>query len=382
MNALPLRPIQIIPAFLGHGADKLVVELHQLFLQRGVNSHIISLAGECPSGVPFVSSLGLQKSYHPKAVFRLSQKLREISKQNSGKPIILHTHLTPCQMWVPIAVKITRLKLPLLTTEHSTFNRRRTMVLGKCFDRQLYKPYSRIICISRSVKESMAIWLPGVKNKLIIIPNGIDLEKFNKIAQPDKSSGCPVVISVGRLETMKNYEAAIKACALLKDLNFEYHILGDGPEEQKLKQLIAELDLTKNVKLMGFQPNVAMHLSRSNIFLMPSRWEGFGLAAVEAMACGLPVVVSDVPGVREIIGSAGKGGFLVDPQSASSIAEKLRRLLLDPELCADMGEHNRSYARMYSIERTADGHLELYNKVSSWNASRIHRYSKYFGMSA
>jgi glycosyltransferase involved in cell wall biosynthesis len=371
MNALPFRPIQIIPAFFGYGADKLVVQLHQLFLERGVNSRIISLAWGCPPGVPFVSSLGLRKSYHPKAVFRFSQKLKEITEQDSGKPILLHTHLTPCQMWVPIAVKISGLKLLLLTTEHSTFNRRRTMVLGKFLDRQVYKPYSLIVCISKGVKESRANWQAVIKDRLVTIPNGIEPEKFNRMGRIEQSSACPIVISVGRLHPKKNYEAGVKACALLKDLNFEYHILGDGPDEQKLKQLIRELGLTNKVKLMGFQTNVSMHLSQSNIFLMSSRWEGFGLAAVEAMACGLPVVVSDVPGVKEVVGISEKGGFLVDPQDPSSIAEKLRILLLNPELRATMGGHNRLHARRYSIEKTADSYLELYNTLFSSNASRI-----------
>jgi glycosyltransferase involved in cell wall biosynthesis len=371
MNGLPLRPVQIIPGFFGHGADKLVLDLHQLFLRRGVNSHIISFTGECPAGVPFVSSLNLKKPYHPNVVIRLLQKLKKIEKQDLDKSIILHTHLTPCQLWVPISVKISKLKVLLVTTEHSTTNRRRSMILGKFLDRELYKYYSSIACISKGVKESMASWYPGLKSKLITIPNGIDLEKFSERARPDQKLDCPVVISVGRLHTKKNYVAAIRACALLKDLNFEYHILGEGQERPKLKQLILELGLAKKVKLIGFQSNVVIHLSQSNIFLMCSHAEGFGLAAAEAMACGLPVVISDVPGVREVVGIDGKGGFLVDPQDPSSIAKKLRRLLLSPELRATMGEKSRLRAKRYSIKRTADCYLELYNGVFHSNVSPL-----------
>jgi glycosyltransferase involved in cell wall biosynthesis len=381
MNGIPLRPVQIIPTFFGYGADKLVVQLHQLFLERGVNSRIISLGLGCPPGVPFVKTLGLQEFYHPKAVIRLTRMLKEITEQDSGKAILLHTHLTPCQMWVPIAVKISGLNLLLVTTQHSTFNRRRNIVLGKFFDRQVYKSYSLIVCISEGVKESMANWNPVIKNRLVTIPNGIDLEQFCRIRRIERSTGCPIVISVGRLHAKKNYEASIKACALLKDLNFEYRICGDGPDEQKLKQLIRELGLRNKVKLMGFQPNVAMHLSQSNIFLMSSRWEGFGLAAVEAMACGLPVVVSDVPGVKEVVGISGKGGFLVDPQDPPTIAEKLRILLLNPELRATMGGYNRLEAERYSIKRTADSYLELYNKLFSTDVSRIQKDPGYLDMS-
>jgi len=369
MSALPIKTFQIIPAFFGYGADKLVVELHLLFLQRGVSSHIISFAGECPSEIPFVSSLGLQKPYHPKAVFRLSQKLREITKRDPGKPILLHTHLTPCQLWTPIAARIAGLTVPLLTTEHSTSNRRRrTINFGNFFDRQLYKPYRQVVCISEGVKTSIIDWLPEIESKLITIPNGVNIDEFGTTPQPDQNTKCPVIISVGRLQRMKNYQAAIKACALLKDLNFEYHILGDGVEKPALRKLIEEKRLANKVKLMGFQSNVSTHLCRSNIFLMSSRWEGFGLAMVEAMACGLPVVVSDVSGVREIVGQGQKSGFLVNPHDPVCIAEKLRCLILSHKLRADMGAYNRLYARRYSIEQTMQGYLDLYQKVLSYSA--------------
>jgi len=363
MSALPIRTFQIIPAFSGYGADKLVVELHRSFLKRGVDSHIITFAGECPSGIPFVSSLGLEKPYHPKAVFCLSKKLKEITKQDPDKPNLLHTHLTPCQLWVPIAARIAALDVPLLMTEHSTNTRRRAMPFGKFFDRLLYKPYRHVVCISAGVETSMIDWLPEIEGKLMTINNGIDIDEFRETQQPDQNTECPVIISVGRLQRMKNYQAAIEACALIKDLNFEYHILGDGPEKPALRKLIEEKYLANRVKLMGFQPNVSTHLYRSNIFLMSSCWEGFGLAVVEAMACGLPVVVSDVSGVREIVGQGQKGGFLVNPQDPVCIAEKLRCLIVSQKLRADMGAYNRLHARRYSIDQTVQGYLDLYQRI-------------------
>ena len=368
MNALPIRPFQIIPAFFGYGTDKLVVELHKIFLQRGVRSHIISFMKGQPPGIPFIDSLGLEKPYHPKAVLRLSKRLKEIAKEDSVGSILLHSHLTPCQLYVPLAARIAELNVPFLTTEHSTNNRRRTVVFGKFFDRKLYKPYGQVVCISEGVKNSMNHWLPETESKLITIPNGVNIDDFDIIPHPDQNSECPIIISVGRLQKMKNHQTAINACALLKDLDFEYHILGDGDEKPALRKLIEEKRLANKVKLLGFQSNVAKHLSQSNIFLMSSYWEGFGLALVEAMACGLPAVVSDVPGVREIVGQDQKSGFLVDPNDPVGIAEKLRRLILSHKLRTDMGEYNRLCARKYSIERTAQGYLDLYQKVLSYNA--------------
>ena len=368
MNTLPIQPIQIIPSFAGYGADRLVSDLHKNFLQRGVRSHVISFVRRQSPEIPFVDSLGLEKPYHPKAVLHLAKKIKEIVKQEPARSILLHTHLTPCQLYVPLAARIAGLNVPLLTTEHSTNNRRRTVASGKFFDRKLYKPYRHVVCISEGVKHSMTVWLPEIESKLITIPNGVNIDDFDIIPHPDQNSECPVIISVGRLQRMKNYQASINACALLKDLDFEYHILGDGDEKPALMKLIEERRLANKVKLLGFRSNVAKHLSQSNIFLMSSYWEGFGLALVEAMACGLPAVVSDVPGVREIVGQDQKSGFLVDPNDPVGIAEKLRRLILSHKLRTNMGEYNRLCARKYSIERTAQDYLDLYQKALSYNA--------------
>jgi glycosyltransferase involved in cell wall biosynthesis len=368
MNTLSMQPVQIIPSFAGYGADKLVADLHKSFLQRRVHSHIISLMKGRLPGIPFVDSLGLEKPYHPKAVFCLVKKLKEIVKQEPARPILLHTHLTPCQVYVPLAARIAGLSVPLLTTEHSTNNRRRAAAFGKFFDQKLYKHYGHVVCISEGVKDSMNHWLPEIGSKLITIPNGVNIDDFDIASRPDQNSECPIIISVGRLQKMKNYQVAINACALLKDLNFEYHILGDGVEKPALRKLIEEKGLANKVKLLGFQSSVAKHLSQSNIFLLTSQWEGFGLVVVEAMASGLPVVVSDVPGVREIVGQDQKSGFLVDPNDPARIAEKLRSLILSHKLRTDMGEYNRLCAKRYSIERTVQGYFNLYQKVLSYNA--------------
>ncbi len=369
MNTIIKNIIQIIPSFAGHGADNLAVELHQLFLQKKMDARIISFKYDSTSEIPNIFSLRTEKYYNPKIIFLLSQKLKKILKYSSG-PIILHAHLTPCQLWLPIAAKLTRLKMILVTTEHSVSNRRRNIFLGKYFDHKLFKPYERIICISKAVQEAMSVWQPDFKDKLITIFNGIDLNKFYKSTSYHHNSRIPALISVGRLQPVKNYEAGIRACSLLKDLAFMYYILGSGPDEGKLNQLVTELGLTKKVKLLGYQPDVIEYLSRSDIFLMPSLWEGFGLAAQEAMAIGLPTVVSDVPGVRDLVGNDEKVGFLIDPQNPIDIAEKLRRLLLDPKLRLSMGKQAMLRARRYSIETTADRYIELYDKLLSENYQR------------
>jgi len=357
-----LKIIQVVPEYAGYGADKLVSDIHRIFTKDGVESYIVCLTNKFPSEVPSTSSLGLKNPYSITGVLKLSRALSGIIGNDPGNNWIVHTHLASCQYYTPIALKLSGLKIPVLTTEHSTYNRRRKMFAGKLMDYCVFKQYDRVVCISEAVKRTFGDWQPALKDRLITIENGIDLEKFNivsKTKNPDK----PCIVSSGRLAVVKNYASAIEACALLKDMNFEYHILGDGSLKPVLQQLINELGLTNKVRLIGFVPNVDEYFKRTHILLMPSKWEGFGLAALEAMACGIPVVVSNVPGLGDLVGGDGECGLLVNPMSPQDIADKLGELINDYQLRLSMGQRGRIRSEQYSIDKTAQGYIELYERI-------------------
>ena len=97
---------------------------------------------------------------------------------------------------------------------------------------------------------------------------------------------------------------------------------------------------------------------------MTSHWEGLSLALVEAMAAGLPVVVSDVPGLREVVTAESQAGFLVDPTDEKAIAERLQTLIDDPGLRRRMGENARRHATQFSVDTTIAAYLGLYDEVA------------------
>jgi glycosyltransferase involved in cell wall biosynthesis len=253
--------------------------------------------------------------------------------------------------------------ITLITTEHSTINKRRKTIYGKLVDTHIFRHYKHIICISKAVSKSLTDWLPSINNKLITIENGINLDYFINNPLPNQLTSKPTVISVGRLHRLKNYKSAIKACYLLNDLKFRYIILGSGREKFDLDNLILSLNLENKITLLGFQHDVPTYLQKSNIFLMPSLWEGFGLSAVEAMASGLPVIVSDVPGVRDVVGTDEVCGKFVDPQDPHHIADQLRQLITNPLIRQKMGICARIQAEKFSINETADKYLDLYSSL-------------------
>jgi len=202
--------------------------------------------------------------------------------------------------------------------------------------------------------------MPSVNKKIEIIPNGVLLaaNSFEQLVSDEKPS---IILSVGRLDYPKNYELALRALATLGASDVEYWIAGAGPDEPGLKQLCIELGIAKQVKFLGFVRDIPSLLNKADIFLMPSRWEGFGLAAVEAMNAGLPLVVSDVEGLREVVSK--KSAFIVPGQNPEDYAEALRLLCSNPVLRQSMGQAAFEESLKFSADAMIDSYVRLYESL-------------------
>jgi glycosyltransferase involved in cell wall biosynthesis len=196
---------------------------------------------------------------------------------------------------------------------------------------------------------------------LAVVENGVTLA-FDAIPERIVTRR-PIIASVGRLSKPKNYDAALKAISLLQELPFEYRIAGIGSEEGYLRRLRHELNLGDRVQFLGFVNDVPQLLREVDIFLMPSRWEGFGLSAVEAMNAGLPVVASDVEGLREIVTANPPCGVLVNPLDPTSIAGGLKELLLDPNKRRRYGLAGHERSRQFSVSAMTDNYLKFYSDL-------------------
>lgn len=241
------------------------------------------------------------------------------------------------------------------------------MWFGQKLDRLLYYPYTAIVCISEGTRNSLSAWQPTLGDKLITIQNGIDLSQYKGIANVGYEGESLVIISVGRLVPLKNYNIALRAiaslCNIRPSIKIEYRIIGTGPEETILRKEISNLKLEHCVKLLGWSDDVPLLLRQAHVFLLTSRWEGFGIVVAEAMASGLPVVVSDLPGVREVVGNDGECGYLVDPNSVEAITARLCKLASDHRQRATMGKRGRQRVQRFSIDKTVQGYMKLYEEV-------------------
>ncbi|HKW71484.1 MAG TPA: glycosyltransferase [Candidatus Dormibacteraeota bacterium] len=223
-------------------------------------------------------------------------------------------------------------------------------------------------------------------NRVVVVPPGVDLAMFQPIdrAEGRRNIGYGpgrLLLYVGRLERLKGVEVAIRALSLLRDRDHpDVRMLvlgedsreGDESEMERLKAVAAEVEVRDRVDFLG---SVAHHelpyfYSAADVCVMPSYSESFGLVGLEAQACGRPVVGADVSGLRSVIRDEVTG-YLIDGHDPATYAERIGRLLNDPELAQQMGRRGRLLAQRFSWSRTADRLEELFDEVAARAQLRV-----------
>src|SRR5204863_4711902 len=167
-----------------------------------------------------------------------------------------------------------------------------------------------------------------------------------------------VLLAVSRLTRQKGLDLAVRALPLLPQ-DTVLVVLGEGPEREALERLADELDVSERVFLLGRVPDVAAWLRRAALLVHPARWEGFGLAVLEAMLAGLPVVATNVSSLPELV-VADKTGLLVHPDDAGTLAEAVSHALGRTDLGAAGRERAR---REFSVARMAARTAALYTSI-------------------
>jgi D-inositol-3-phosphate glycosyltransferase len=219
-----------------------------------------------------------------------------------------------------------------------------------------------------------------------VIAPGVDLSMFQPIDREEarrKIGYGPgrLLLFVGRLERLKGVEVAIRALALLRDRSHDDVRLlvlgedsreGDESEKERLKAVASELRVRDRVDFLG---SVAHHelpffYSAADVCVMPSYSESFGLVGLEAQACGTPVVGSDVTGLRSVVRDEVSGYLVAGPDPAT-YAERIGRLLDNPELAQQMGRRGMLLAQRFSWKRTADRLEELFDGVIERTQVRV-----------
>lgn len=352
-----MRVLQVIDSLRIGGAEVLVRDLAARFLQRGIDCEVLVLSRSSSwleaalqsDGVKILDT-GNIPLYSLRQVPALSKLLRGFN--------LVHVHLFPAQLWVALAA--VQDSCPLVTTEHNTWNARRRWWF-RPVDKWIYSRYQQIACNSDATARELAAWCPSVKDKLQVIPNGIPIEVFAN-ARPanllELGAGMTKAVFVGRFEPQKDHGTLLRALVLAPQIHL--FLLGDGPLRRQLEQLASDLGVCDRVTFLGFRNDVPAILRACDIYVHSTTSDGFGIAACEAMAAGLPVIASDVPGLAQVVEGAG----LVTPLGDhASLARELNTLAGSAERRAQMSEASRRRVRDFSIEKTVDLHIQMYETV-------------------
>jgi glycosyltransferase involved in cell wall biosynthesis len=212
-----------------------------------------------------------------------------------------------------------------------------------------------VVCVSRSQRrELIAGGLP--RRILPVIPNGIDLAKFSSPGPSNLSlpSGKRILVQVANVMPDKDFPTLLAAVRILAARRGDFHLVlvGRGTDGPEMVRAVAEAGLSEMTTLAGQRQDVPGILARANVFVLSSKRETFGLAVLEALAAGVPVVASDLPALAELV-SHGRGGLLVPPGDPTALAVGLERLLDDTALARRLGEEGQRRAARFSAAEMA-----------------------------
>lgn len=360
-----MKILQVITSLRIGGAEKLVIDMVPLFKQGGHEVDVFVFDGMKTSFLYQLEKNGIRvirykeggSVYNPKNIFRLRKLIPHYD--------IVHAHNTACQYYVAIARNLCSCKKTrFITTEHSTNNRRRNLLPFKYLDRWMYYQYNSVVAISDKTSKRLHDFI-GNNLNIEIIQNGIDLNLFSTshVLAQDKilkrKEGSFIISMVAGFREEKDQDTVISSLKYLPE-NCILWLVGEGVRKNLCEKLVQSLDLSTRVIFAGVRTDVPDILKSSDVVVMSSHWEGFGLAAVEGMAVGKPVIASNVDGLAQVVGGAG---LLFETSNAKALAVEIQSLLNDKKMYQEVATQCAKRASDFNIRKTVDKYLKLYMDI-------------------
>ncbi len=354
MTALTIH--HLLDSLAVGGAETLVATLARLHSDIGHNVVVHCLYGPGPLADPLrprgIPVLLHSSRFRSLALLHLTRALR------SHRPHVLHCHnIAPTVLGAP-AARLAGVPC-IIATRHGPSTHRPDRERKFWLASRLC---CRVVAVSHAAHRDFLSDPWTLPHKLTVIPNGAAPPRIPTPPCEPARPAAFTLISVGRLTPEKDFPSLLHAFAILSASlpNVRLWILGDGPERESLRTLIQRLGLSDSVQMLGMRDDVGYWLAQADLFVLASVSEGLPVALLEALAVGLPAVVTNVGGMPEVLESSG-AGIVVPPRDPPALAAAILEIARRPDRLPALREAaRRRYSERYTLERMAADYLRLY----------------------
>jgi len=307
-----------------------------------------------------VLDLSRSGNFDPTAVLRLARWIRKLRID------IVHTHLVHAGILGRVAARMAGVK-QIVTTRHYGYEGKQRTFLYRMEDRAIASS-TVVIAVSEAVRRDLIARGLVPPEKIEVIPNGIDPEEFDPERYGARiATDGPIIGSLGRLQSQKGFDLLLRGFSLVAQRlpGVQLEIVGTGTLYDDLRRLAVELKVADRVRFSGALPHRSIpgKLASWDLYVQPSRWEGAGIAVLEAMAMRKPVIASRVEGILETV-EDDVTGLLVAPNDPEALAGAILRLANDRSRCAAMGRAGQERViRHFSIREAAQKLERVYDRL-------------------
>jgi glycosyltransferase involved in cell wall biosynthesis len=347
------------------GAEMQVIELARGLTVKGWTTQIISML-KPTIDVDKLSREGIQihtldmnkGAPDPRAIWKLKRMIKDF------KPDIVHSHMIHANLLARITRVFTRMPV-LISTAHNTNEGGKIRMLMYRLTDSLCNLMTNV---SQDAVDSFIQKGASTKKKIIFVPNGINLKRFKK--NPDSYDSLRqelgledkfIWLAVGRLCEVKDYPTLLQSFkqVVRHNSNCQLLIVGDGEDRSALEMLSKSLEVDSNVKFLGIREDIPRIMNAADAYVMSSLWEGMPMVLLEASACELPMVATDVGGNREVV-KEGISGYLARSSDSDHLAGKMVSLMSLPTDDREvMGRKGREYVMQ---------HYEMDAIIAKWES--------------